>query len=350
MIPQIIAVQSDGKILVGGMYVSADGTSGANGSHLARLSSDGSLDTSFNPGTGLDDEAHQKYGPECMLVQADDSIMIGGYFTTVNGVRRNRVARLNPDGSLDETFDPGDGAGNGIVEAICPVSDGYLVAGYFSRFGNLNRGRIVKVSKNGATDAAWHASGSGADDAILSITALPGGQFMIVGDFTSYDGVARNHIARINSDGTLDTAFNPASSFDLTNTSTHSVDIRSVSMDSSGRVYIGGGFPNYAIRCNADGSLDSTFPAGAGFNGIVTAIVPQDDGKILVAGYFSTVNGSDHPVFVRLNSDGSVDSGFNKVTNLNGTALTFPSSIMFAVQNNGMIVSCANTGVIRIYP
>ena len=93
-------MQSDGKIIIGGSFTSYDGI-GRNS--IARLNADGSLDIGFNPGTGANNPVHS------ITLQPDGKIIIGGDFTNYNGTGRNRVARLNTDGSLDTGFNPGIG-------------------------------------------------------------------------------------------------------------------------------------------------------------------------------------------------------------------------------------------------
>jgi len=94
-----IAIQTDGKVLIGGDFTSVNGT---NRNYLARLNADGSLDTSFTPDLISDPGSSPAVG--CMAVQGDGKILIGGSFLTSNGYTRHRVARLNTDGSIDLTF------------------------------------------------------------------------------------------------------------------------------------------------------------------------------------------------------------------------------------------------------
>ena len=114
-----IAIQSDGKIIIGGQFSTDNGT-GRN--RIARVNSNGSLDTTFNPGTGADNEV------SAIAIQSDGKIIIGGWFTTYNGTGRNRIARINSDGSLDTTFNLGTGP-NGGVSAIAIQSDGKIIIG-----------------------------------------------------------------------------------------------------------------------------------------------------------------------------------------------------------------------------
>ena len=90
-----------GKIVIGGAFTSYDGNARSG---IARLNQDGSIDRSFNPGTGVD-------GPIRAVVALEDGkVLVGGDFIMVDGIQRNYLARLNQDGSLDTTFDPGAGA------------------------------------------------------------------------------------------------------------------------------------------------------------------------------------------------------------------------------------------------
>ena len=103
---QALAVQPDGKILVGGSFtmLGGGGTGTTRAATLGRLNADGSLDTAFNPGA--------KRTVDTMALQPDGKILVGGDFTTLGGggtgtTPRNRIGRLNADGSLDATFNPG---------------------------------------------------------------------------------------------------------------------------------------------------------------------------------------------------------------------------------------------------
>src|SRR6478609_5399238 len=101
-----IAIQPDGKIIVGGWFVNFNG---ASRYHLARLNADGSLDNSFNLGTDINSDIFLYSMVRSIILQPDGKIIIGGIFSTFNNVGRNGIARLNKDGSLDTTFNPGAG-------------------------------------------------------------------------------------------------------------------------------------------------------------------------------------------------------------------------------------------------
>ena len=78
-------------------------------------------------------------------------------------------------------------------------------------------------------------------------------------------------------------------------------------------------FYPYLIRLNSNGSIDETFNLGSSLNGTVYDIILQSDGKKIILGDFTTVNGNSHVRIVRLNDDGSVDNTFNSGTGFNGT-------------------------------
>ena len=108
---------------------------GTNRYGLARLNSDGSLDNTFNPDVG----------GYPIALQPDGKVLIGGSFTTVNGTNRNRIARLNADGGLDTSFNPGTGA-DGLVRSIALQSDGnVLIGGDFTTVNGEVRPRIARL-------------------------------------------------------------------------------------------------------------------------------------------------------------------------------------------------------------
>src|SRR5215472_16453179 len=97
--------QSDGKYILFGSFNQYLGAH----NRIVRINSDGTVDGSFSPGTGANGQIFTA------AFQSDGKIMIAGSFTTYNGTTRNRIARLNADGSLDMSFDPGTGPNNQII-------------------------------------------------------------------------------------------------------------------------------------------------------------------------------------------------------------------------------------------
>lgn len=182
-----VAAQRNGKILVGGTFTSVAGTPRLG---IARLNLDGSVDTSFDPGSGVVGTI------KSIVIEADDKILIGGSFTNVSGFTRPNIARLNPDGSVDTTFDPGTGANSG-VNAIALQPDGtIIVTGSFTNFNNITRPRITRLLPNGQNDLNINF-GSGANAEIAAVAVQYDRKIVIGGDFTTVNGFPRSRVARI---------------------------------------------------------------------------------------------------------------------------------------------------------
>ncbi|MCX6902479.1 MAG: hypothetical protein NTW03_03140 [Verrucomicrobia bacterium] len=185
-----IAVQTDGKILAGGLFTSVNN---ANVSFLARLNSDGTLDTNFNNGAGLNGAVN------AIALQSDGSNLVAGGFTQAGGTNRNYMARLNGQGMLDATFDPGLGA-NGPVEAMGLAANGrILIGGDFSTYGGKSRNHVARLNSNGAVDLFFDP-GTGPNSVVRALVVQPDTAVIIGGDFTSVNSIARNHIARLHGD------------------------------------------------------------------------------------------------------------------------------------------------------
>src|SRR6266702_1653866 len=109
-----LAVQVDGKILVGGYFTTLGGQSR---NYIGRLNADGTLDTSFNPGAS-------NY-VSSLALQADGRILVGGGFTTLGGQSRTNIGRLHADGTHDTVFNPG--ADNSVL-SLAVQADGKILA------------------------------------------------------------------------------------------------------------------------------------------------------------------------------------------------------------------------------
>src|ERR1017187_397891 len=320
---QTLAVQSDGKIIAAGLFYNINGT--ANSLGIARLNTNGVVDGSFNPGTSVD------YGINSVAIQADGKIILVGGFTQYQGMSRNGITRINANGLLDTTFNPGSGV-NDQINSVAIQTDGKaVIGGNLTTFNGTARNGIARVNSNGSLDTTFNP-GAGVNFAVDSVSVLTNGQVLIAGGFTTYNSVSRRGVARINSSGSLDTTFNPG---------TVSVDnlIRVALAQPDGKVIIGGDFAtfnnvsrNRIARLNADGTLDTTFNPGTGANGSVLNLAIQPNGKILVGGSFTTMNSASLPHIARLLANGAVDTNFNPGTGANGDVQAL------ALQNDGKVV------------
>ena len=300
-----LAVQMDGRILVGGDFYMLGGQVR---NRLGRLNPDGSLDPDFNPGA---------IGRvSCLAVQADGKIVVGGAFTKLCGQARNCLGRLNADGSLDISFNPN---ANGEVCALAVQTDGkIIVGGGFYMLGGEIHDYIGRLNADGSVDPSFN-SGTGASypsyPYVYSLAVQPDGQILVGGVFTKLDGETRNRIGRLYPDGTLDTSFNPGAWAADPNAA-----VSSLAVQADGKILVGGGFTNlcsqrrnYIGRLNPNGSLDTGFNPGA--NGYLHSLALQADGKILVGGQFTTLGGQPRNYLGRLNVNGSLDTGFNPGAN-----------------------------------
>jgi uncharacterized delta-60 repeat protein len=302
------ALQSDGKLVIGGEFTYFDTTARTR---IARLNADGTLDTNFNPGSGANLQI------ESVVIQSDGKMVVGGSFTTFDGVERNRIARLNADGSIDETFNPGGGANN-RVNTIALQSDGkLLIGGLFTSYDGVERNRIARLNANGSLDATFNP-GTGAGGSVNAIALQSDGKVLIGGGFTTYNGTTRNRIARVNANGTLDTAV-------YTGTGANS-DVSAIVVRSDGKVLIGGAFTTYngttrnrIARLNANGTLDTGLDPGTGANASVLSIALQSDGKLVVGGQFSSYDGTARGRVARLNANGTLDTSFDVGTGVDSS-------------------------------
>ena len=271
----------------------------------------GDLDASFNPGSGA------SYSVYSIALQPDGKVLIGGLFTSYNGTSRYRMARLNADGSLDASFNPGSGANNNVYSIALQPDGKILIGGEFISYNGTYRNYLTRLNADGSLDASFNP-GTGASYTVYSIALQPDGKILIGGSFTSYNGTSRKYIARLNADGTLDASFNPGTGANGY--------VNSIALQPDGKVLIGGEFASYnrttrrrIARLNADGSLDASFNPGSGANGSVYSIALQPDGKVLIGGYFTSYNGTSRNRIARLNADGSLDASFNPGTGASST-------------------------------
>ena len=315
----VSVVQTDGRVVIGGTFTSVGG---ATHNYLARLNADGTVDATYNP--DLNGRVYTM-----AYEAATNKVIVGGAFTTIGGETRNRLARLNPNGTIDSEFNPGIDGQVGVI--LLQPDNRILVGGTFSSVtparaaASTSRSNLLRLNNDGTLDTAFDPS----PNSSVSALALQSDNKILVGGLfsaftpgfaanTSATTTTRGFIARLNADGTLDTAFAPNTNGQVT----------SIAAQSDGKVVIGGGFTavapagaaegtprNHLARLNADGTLDAAYDPNA--NGTVLALALQSDGKLLVGGAFTTLqpNGRSDWIlrkyFARLNADGTVDDNYN---------------------------------------
>ena len=313
-----LALQTNGQLLAAGDFTLADGITR---NRIARLNIDGTLDDKFATDVNGADNSVRT-----VVSQSDGRVLIGGFFATVNNVNRAAIARLNYDGTLDTVFDPGSGADSPVyaigeiyVGPVTNTNRRIVVGGSFSKIGGVTSPCIGRFDDDGTVDAGFStvgANGTVYAIAVYSTNDVNSGKILVVGDFTQIGGVARRHIARLNMDGTVDATFNPGAGANDS--------IRAIAIQQDGNIVIGGLFTmvgnsalNHVGRLNPNGLVDPTFNPGPGVNDVVNSLALQEDHKIVVAGFFTQANGLTRNRVTRMNPDGTLDLAINFGTGAN---------------------------------
>ncbi|MEK7677126.1 MAG: immunoglobulin domain-containing protein [Verrucomicrobiota bacterium] len=306
-----LALQADGEILVGGTFTTLGGQPR---NRIGRLKADGTLDASFNPGAS--GYILGFVWVDSLALQADGKILVGGLFTTLGEQSRNNIGRLHADGTLDSSFNPGAGETNSSVSSLVVQADGkILVGGGFTTLGGQSRNRIGRLNADGTLDTGFNP---GANYIVNSVVLQADGKILVGGGFATLGGQSRNSIGRLNADGTLDTSFNPGANY----------WVYSLAVQADGKILVGGYFwtlggqSRESIgRLNADGTVDPSLNTGASdwfldlgwlfLDGSLDwgiSLAVQVDGKILVGGAFQTLGGQSRNSIGRLNNNPATQS------------------------------------------
>ncbi|MCH8477019.1 MAG: hypothetical protein LAT56_03640 [Wenzhouxiangella sp.] len=387
-------IQPDGKIFLGGVYSKVNGHGSESGSNIfARLYPDGTPDWTLL--TAVTDV--QSSLPRVNAIASDqgNKIYMGGNFDWVHqvgephwhGEQLRNLARLSPNGELDDSFtpesnpsvvfssavqpdigtilgrqnaisrltdeginDPGfaDWGTNGAVRALVLQADGkILTAGAFTEISSPNdqafpRNRLIRLDNNGNLDNSFLFTGpNGPNDSVFSMALQPDGKILVAGAFTAFNGNSTpSYIVRLNPDGAVDTGFNPPA---LNN------GVYALTIQGDGKIVIGGAFTTIdtftsqrrIARLNPNGSIDTSFMSGLvtnpGMNATVRALALQADGKIWAAGDFTSITvgvGTETTTrIVRLHPSGALDKAFPEGANGRVNAL--------ALQTDGkLLVGC----------
>jgi len=294
------ALQPDGKLLLGGQFTSFNGVLRGP---VARLNLDGSVDTNFSARvTAGESTIHS------VAVQSDGQVLVGGMFTGMNGAQRFRLARLNADGTLDTNFVAtvtGSESFITVSDLALQSNSQVVISGWFDTVNGAPRTNIARLNSNGTLDSTFVA---GIDTPPNALALQLDGRVLIGGAFSSVNGQARDHIACLSTNGSLDTNF-----LAITD---GNVDTFAIQPD--GKVLIGGNFNTVngqsrhrIARLNPNGSLDGSFQnAMAGADDYVACVAYDPSGKVLIGGQFATVNGVGRTNVARLNGNGSLDTNF----------------------------------------
>jgi len=231
-----------------------------------------------------------------IVVQDDGKILmagegIAGWHNNNNAGRRAGVMRINSDGTVDDTYARLDFDQDSIFAVDLQSTGKAIVAGYFQNIingeeqgDNYSANNIVRLDTSGYPDGTFNI-GTGFNGSVEDIIVLSNNSILACGYFSLFNGAVTGYLTKLNSDGTLDTVFNDTFVSYGGTPPLHSMVVQS----DNKIVFVGDN--GFVSRIGSDGLVDGTFSSPT-INGSLYAVAIQDDGKILVGGYFTTVNGN----------------------------------------------------------
>lgn len=377
-----IALQPDGKIVLVGKFTTVNGLPSK---YIVRLNSDGTVDTTFDVGTGFSAYTHSNYPyAGAVAVRPDGKILVGGDLGRYKNTYKKSLFLLNNDGTLDESFTMASSLGEFTITNILLLRDGniliangrhvaifklnpdgskhltdfttrpdftitsgfpvidlklgcmvednngkILVGGLFDRVNNISYKNFVRLNANGTVDTTNPATGFGGpytssnlQQGVTSILPLSDGKLLVGGSFGRFANEPANGLVKLNPDLTKDTSFTGGIDNDSSNLPRIYSTAYLLLQHPDGDIVCSGAFANYnnvscsgLVKFNADGVRNNTFNnICRGFDRAVTKLELQPDGKILAIGQFHAYNGENRNRILRLNADGTVDTGFNVAT------------------------------------
>ena len=306
-----ISLQSDGKPVVAG-YDSVMFQYAFDGNYIlmGRATQDGHIDQPYLTAIGSGLGIGGGYYPRGMGIQSDDKLVISGDFWAFNGIPAPRLVRIFPNGLIDSEFMMNIGTGlNSAMYHVMQQADGKLIlSGDGSVFNGVAVPRVMRLNQNGTLDTMFTANGgTGLNGTSYHGCMQADGKILLSGSMTVFNGVSSPGIVRLNTDGTLDAAFS-------TNIGTGANGaVWAVAVQPDGKILLGGSFTQFnglahagLVRLNIDGTMDTAYnnSLGTGFVGQVGSVAVQSNGRILIAGGFSSFNGMPTPAgIIRLLPD-----------------------------------------------
>lgn len=303
----------------GKMYATVlEGTSynGTKIGPVCRINADGSLDASFNT---IGSFANGEGRVQRVKVLKDGHIAVAGIFRVKNAVGSWNICVLNPDGSLDASFDVlGDGPSGAGLFALEEDAQGRILTGGDISYHNgvAMKQNIFRYNRNGSLDTSFHAAGTGStigfNGTVKEIRVTSGGQIWVGGRFATYGGVSTRFLTLLNADGSR------AQTFSLfQENGYYDSGVNQIEFQKDGKMVVGGSFyynkkgisTENILRLNTDGSLDSSFHYNNELRETVTTsfheVALNSADQIIVGGDFPTKGN-----IAMLKADGSIESGF----------------------------------------
>ncbi len=246
-------------------------------------------------------------------------------------------------------------AGNNLNRRITVQPDGkVLFYGNFAHFAfPAEYSSIVRLNTDGSYDQGFNADGAGAAGIVSAAAVQPDGRIVLGGGFPTFNGVSSPGLVRLHADGSIDASFNVG--LGAQGLFIYLPYVRSIALQPDGKILIAGTFTSYndnpcpgVARLNADGSFDSSFSSGQGPNNAIETIALQPDGKIIAGGRFSSYDGHASEGVVRLNSNGSPDLSFSANIDVSTNA----PLLEVILQPDGKILAAGliDNGIVRLLP
>jgi len=301
-----IEVLPDDKLVIGGVFSSYQGVPFGN---IVRLNPDGSIDTSFVTGIGFPITGGYV---KTTTTLPDGTMYVGGSFTAYNGTPANGIIKLLANGSIDTSFAYGTGFNVPSPDVssikVQPADGKIIVAGGFITYQGSSYPRIIRLNPTGTIDTTFLVGSGFPFNSVISLLLRANGSIIATGNWNTYKGTSANSVVGIASNGGIYSPFVYGTGFDggsfITTDGTN--------------LFFGGSFTtyqgvssNFAIKLNQFGTKDTSFNIGTGFNNTVFVLYPQTDGNVFAAGYFTAYQGTTVGRVIRLTATGTKDTTFN---------------------------------------
>lgn len=297
-----LVLQDDGKIIIGGSF------STGSSSKVLRLNGDGTIDTTFNSGTNTNNTVTS------IAIDESGNYYVGGQFTTFNGVAKSKIVKLLSDGSIDNTFAIGSGITNGnVYDLIINKQNAIMVLGSFNAYNSSSANNIIALNPNGTKNVGFNSPfSSGLERYLYSIVQLDDGSY-IFGGF--YSSPASSFLYKTFENGIFDLNFDEFFQISIKG------GVFSVKKTADEDLIIGGSFEKYRkwigngiIKISQSGQKYINFNANKGINGPVSsirAVTKDNNGKYLIAGNILQYNDKSCRGLLRVDENGQADSAFD---------------------------------------
>ena len=314
-----MVIQPDGRIVVlGGPFLGAD----RHLSSLARLETNGVFDPSFVTEGWFDRQ------PKNLAIQADGKLLAVGLFTALGGVERFGIARLNADGSLDDSFHPPMASArfywlNISVVAVQPDRR-IVIGGSFAEIGGVPRKGLARLNPDGSLDVNYNPNLPGWSE-VFDLALLPDGRLLVAGAVSAGESPRLPGLVRLDLEGSLD------SSFDASRMAKDPYFVERILALDHGKILVtgitqpnqGNGVP-YCIRLLPNGTRDEDFSTGSGPSDRIQHLAVQSDAGVFIGGVFLSVDGRPRHSLAHLLGDPSAAG--SQVEFESGTAAISESS------------------------